>query len=164
MLGLLAFLPYAAWTLRWEPEHVAYNLNQNQEATEPTEYWGEWDNHTFYPSPSNWRFPFYVLTIDRYVDGDPTNNEANGTVFEHNWMTNQFRFGGDVNGVQYDLDYIQGMGIKVRVPHQHHSSQCTHQNIEGYLPDWESLHQYALVRRHVRTIRLHSPRPPSRRH
>ncbi|KAL8775629.1 MAG: hypothetical protein Q9209_000125 [Squamulea sp. 1 TL-2023] len=51
--------------------------------------------------------------MDRFVDGDPTNNEANKTVFEHNWMTNQARFGGDVKGLQNNLDYIQGIGIKV---------------------------------------------------
>lgn len=113
LLSVSASLPFVAHALRWDPEHVGYNLNENQEATVPTEYSGAWENHTYYPSPSNWRFPFYVLTIDRYVDGDPTNNEANGTVFEHNWMTNQFRFGGDVKGLQHDLDYIQGMGIKV---------------------------------------------------
>lgn len=113
ILALLAFLPFPVWTLRWAPEFVGYNLNENEEATEPTDYWGEWKNHTYHPSPSNWRFPFYVLTIDRYVDGDPTNNEANGTNFEHNWMTNQFRFGGDVKGLQFDLDYVQGMGIRV---------------------------------------------------
>ncbi|KAL8938873.1 MAG: hypothetical protein Q9211_003009 [Gyalolechia sp. 1 TL-2023] len=107
-----AFLPGLSHALRWGPEHVGYNLNENQEATIPTDYWGEWENHEYHPSPSNWRFPFYVLTLDRYVDGDPTNNEANNTVFEHNWMTNQFRFGGDVKGLQHNLDYIQGLGIK----------------------------------------------------
>ena len=71
----LACLVYAGIALRWDPEHVGYNLNENQAAIEPTDYWGEWENHTYHPSPSNWRFPFYVLTIDRYVDGDPTNNE-----------------------------------------------------------------------------------------
>lgn len=113
LLGLSALLPFLSQALRWSPEHVGYNLNENEEAIAPTDYWGEWDNHTFHPSPSNWRFPFYVLTLDRYIDGDPTNNEANGTVFEHNWMTNQFRFGGDVKGLQDNLDYIQGLGIKV---------------------------------------------------
>lgn len=98
--------------LRYDPVHVGFNLNENETATRPQDYWGQWENHTYQPSPSNWRFPFYVLTIDRYVDGDPTNNEANGTVFEHNWMSNQFRFGGDVAGILSDLDYIQGLGIK----------------------------------------------------
>ena len=28
-------------------------------------------------------------------------------------MTNQFRFGGDVRGLYNNLDYIQGLGMKV---------------------------------------------------
>ncbi|KAL9022864.1 MAG: hypothetical protein Q9180_008527, partial [Flavoplaca navasiana] len=108
----LALLSFGVEALRWSPEHVGYNLNENRDAIDPTDYWGEWQNHTYHPSPTNWRFPFYVATIDRFVDGDPTNNEANGTVFEHNWMTNQCRFGGDVKGLEGNLDYIQGLGIK----------------------------------------------------
>jgi len=111
---LLTALPTTITTLRYDPEHVGYNLNENKTATEPADYWGEWDNHNYNPSPTNWRMPFYVLTIDRYVDGDPSNDDANGTVFEHNWMSNQFRFGGDVKGLQHNLDYIQGIGIKVK--------------------------------------------------
>lgn len=110
---LLTVLPIAITAFRYDPEQVKYNLNENKTATHPADYWGEWDNHTYHPSPDNWRFPFYIITLDRYVDGDPTNNEANETVFEHNWMSNQFRFGGDVKGLQNDLDYIQGIGIKV---------------------------------------------------
>jgi alpha-1,3-glucan synthase len=100
-------------SLRYDPAHEGWNLNLNQSATDPLDYWGEWENHTFHPSPKNWRFPYYVLTLDRYVDGDPTNNEANGTSFEHDWTSNQFRFGGDAKGLTNNLDYIQGMGIKV---------------------------------------------------
>lgn len=100
-------------SLRYDPAYEGWNLNLNQSATNPLDYWGEWENHTFNPSPKNWRFPFYVLTLDRYVDGDPTNNEANGTTFEHDWQSNQFRFGGDAKGLMNNLDYIQGMGIKV---------------------------------------------------
>lgn len=99
--------------LRYDPAHEGWNLNENRSAVNPLEYWGQWDNHTYHPSPSNWRFPFYVVTLDRYVDGDPTNNEANGTNFEHDWTSNQFRFGGDAKGLMNNLDYIQGMGIKV---------------------------------------------------
>ena len=99
--------------LQYDIDQVGWNLNENETATEPTDYWGEWSGHDYTPSPSNWRFPFYALTLDRYVNGDPTNDEANGTVFEHDWMSNQFRFGGDLAGLENDLDYIQGMGIKV---------------------------------------------------
>ncbi|KAF2864946.1 hypothetical protein BDV95DRAFT_613098 [Massariosphaeria phaeospora] len=98
--------------LRYDPAHEGWNLNLNQSAVHPLDYWGEWENHTFHPSPKNWRIPFYVLTLDRYVDGDPTNNEANGTSFEHDWTNNQFRFGGDAKGLMNNLDYLQGMGVK----------------------------------------------------
>lgn len=110
---ILGVLPSIVAALRYDPAYVDYNLNQNQAAVDPTGYWGEWQNHTYTSSPSNWRFPFYTVTLDRFVDGDPSNNEANGTVFEHDWMTNQFRFGGDLKGLMGSLDYIQGMGIRV---------------------------------------------------
>ena len=110
LVGLLA----SVYGLVYDPEQVGWNLNENPAALHPLDYSGEWTNHTFNPSPANWRFPFYILTLDRYVDGDPTNNEANGTHFEHDWMSNQFRFGGDARGLMNHLDYIQGFGIKVR--------------------------------------------------
>lgn len=92
-----------AVALRYDPVHDGWNLNLNKTATDPLDYWGEWENHTFHPSPKNWRIPFYVLTLDRYVDGDPTNNLANGTAFEHDWTSNQFRFGGDAKGMMNNL-------------------------------------------------------------
>ncbi|ORY55827.1 uncharacterized protein BCR38DRAFT_461815 [Pseudomassariella vexata] len=107
----------SAWTglgqaLRYEDTHADWNLNQNDSATDPLDYWGEWTGHSYTPSPDNWRFPYYTLSPDRFANGDPTNDEANGTMFEHDWMSNQFRFGGDVRGLMNELDYIQGMGIK----------------------------------------------------
>ncbi|KIV87923.1 hypothetical protein, variant [Exophiala sideris] len=100
------------WALRYEQDQAQWNLNQQVNATRPVEYWGEWANHTFHPSPDNWRMPFYSVNLDRFVDGDPTNDDANGTQFEHNWMSNQFRFGGDARGLMQNLDYLHGMGIK----------------------------------------------------
>ena len=103
----------SCFALQYDPAYLGYNLNTNEAAIQPKDYWGEWgNNHTYNPSPENWRFPFYALTIDRFVDGDPTNNDANGTVFETHWMSNQFRFGGDVAGIGGTLDYLQGLGIK----------------------------------------------------
>ncbi|KAH8653740.1 alpha-1,3-glucan synthase [Xylariales sp. PMI_506] len=100
------------FALRYEASQVAYNLNQNVTASDPLDYWGEWDGHNYTSSPGNWRFPFYTLSLDRYSNGDPTNDDANGTQFENDWMSNQFRFGGDARGLMNDLDYIQGIGIK----------------------------------------------------
>jgi hypothetical protein len=115
VIPLISFLSCVLTTsaLRYDPDQVAFNLNQNQTATDPLDYGGKWDPHTFQSSPENWRFPFYTIFLDRFVNGDPTNDDANGTVYEHDMMSNQFRNGGDVKGLQSTLDYLQGMGIKV---------------------------------------------------
>ena len=111
--AVLATLVISTNALRYDPAQVAYNLNTNQSAINPVDYWGEWgDNHTYYPSPSNWRFPFYSTFLDRFVNGDPFNDNANGTSFEHDLNANQLRHGGDVQGFVDSLDYLQGMGIK----------------------------------------------------
>lgn len=99
--------------LRYDPEQVGFNLNENETATDPMDYWGEWNNHSYNPSPDNWRLPFYTLFLDRFVNGDPANDDANGTQFEHDLLSNQLRHGGDVLGLMDSFDYIQGMGVKV---------------------------------------------------
>ena len=109
---LLALFAASVTALRYDPQYVDYNLNQNQAAVNPLDYWGEWDNHTFHPSPKNWRFPFYTLFLDRFVNADPTNDDSNGTVFEQDIMSTQLRHGGDILGLMDSLDYLQGMGIK----------------------------------------------------
>ena len=113
-LGLLSVLLAATTTaLIYHPEYVEYNLNQNQTATHPLDYWGEWEGHEFTASPEDWRFPFYTLFLDKFANGDPTNDNINGTVFEHDLNSNQMRHGGDVLGLVDSLDYLEGMGIKV---------------------------------------------------
>lgn len=57
--------------------------------------------------------PFYTLFLDRFVNGDPYNDNINGTSFEHDLNSNQMRHGGDLQGLIDTLDYLQGMGIKV---------------------------------------------------
>lgn len=110
VLGLLAATSTA---LIYHPDYLEYNLNQNQTATHPLDYWGEWENHQFTASPEDWRFPFYTLFIDKYVNGNPENDNINGTVYEHDLNSNQMRHGGDVEGLMDSLDYLQGMGVKV---------------------------------------------------
>ncbi|KAF7715965.1 Alpha-1,3-glucan synthase [Penicillium ucsense] len=104
------FLRTFAWP--YDEALAAYNLNENKQTRNPAEYWGEWPNHTYHPSPENWRFPIYTLFLDRFVNGDPTNDNINGTLFEHDLNSNQMRHGGDVVGLLDTLDYLQGMGIK----------------------------------------------------
>jgi len=110
---VLLLLVLAAPALRFDPDQIGFNLNENETATDPLDYWGEWTNHSFQPSPANWRIPFYTLFLDRFVNGDPTNDDANGTQFEHDLTSNQLRHGGDVLGLMDSLDYLQGMGVKV---------------------------------------------------
>lgn len=113
----------------YDPQYTEWNLNQNPYATSPNvsgsrtwlecadivkEYWGAWLGHDFTPSPDNWRFPFYTIMPDRFVNGDVFNDNVNETFFEHDISSNQMRHGGDVVGIQNSLDYLQGMGIKVR--------------------------------------------------
>ncbi|KAJ5112554.1 hypothetical protein N7532_000599 [Penicillium argentinense] len=109
---LLGFLVALGKCWPYDKSLVDYNLNENPDATNAAEYWGEWPNHTYHPSPENWRFPVYTLFLDRFVNGDPTNDNINGTFFEHDLNSNQMRHGGDVLGLVDTLDYLQGMGIK----------------------------------------------------
>ncbi|KAL8882053.1 MAG: hypothetical protein Q9198_000876 [Flavoplaca austrocitrina] len=111
-LVLLLALFTSCLALRYDAAQVAFNLNENKTATDPAHYWGQWRDHDYNPSPDNWRFPFYTLFLDRFVNGDPSNDDANGTAFEHDHMANQLRHGGDVAGLADSLDYLQGMGIK----------------------------------------------------
>ncbi|RMD41453.1 hypothetical protein DV735_g3662, partial [Chaetothyriales sp. CBS 134920] len=97
---------------KYDPAYVQYNLNTNETAVEPLDYWGEWVGHDFTPSPDNWRFPFYTLFLDRFVNGDPTNDNINGTAYEHDITSSQMRHGGDLLGLIDTLDYLHGMGIK----------------------------------------------------
>ncbi|KAI9741677.1 MAG: Cell wall alpha-1,3-glucan synthase ags1 [Cirrosporium novae-zelandiae] len=110
--ALLAVAVSCTYALRYDSAYTSYNLNQNKTATDPTDYWGEWSGHDYFPSPKNWRFPVYTLFLDRFVNGDPTNDDINGTHYEHDLMSTQFRHGGDTEGLIQSLDYLQGMGVK----------------------------------------------------
>lgn len=104
-----------AHALRYDPAYAEWNLNTNQEAVDALDYSGVRSGHTYHPSPGNWRFPFYSLTLDRWVNGDPSNDNANGTLFEQDVWSTQLRHGGDIQGLVDSLDYIHGMGIKARL-------------------------------------------------
>ena len=112
VLCLLTFVLFSE-AYRYDPAYTEYNTNQKQNAIDPLDYWGEWTGHDYTPSPSNWRFPFYTIFLDRFVNGDPTNDNINKTAFEHDTNSNQMRHGGDLQGLIDTLDYIQGMGVKV---------------------------------------------------
>ena len=110
---ILGYLTSRAISAHCDPSEVDWKFNTNQQTVDPLEYSGEWKGHVYTPSPENWRFPFYTLILDRFVNGDPTNDDINGTTFEHDLMSNQLRCGVDLSGLVESLDYLQGMGIKV---------------------------------------------------
>ncbi|PYH95993.1 hypothetical protein BO71DRAFT_472854 [Aspergillus ellipticus CBS 707.79] len=111
--SLLALFTSTTTGWPYEEALVDYNLNVNQNAASPFEYTPPtWPGHKYTASPKNWRFPFYTLMLDRFVNGDPTNDNINGTLFEHDLNSNQMRHGGDAVGLVDTLDYLQGMGVK----------------------------------------------------
>jgi glycosidase len=62
------------------------------------------------PIQRDWRDEvLYFLMIDRFADGDPTNN--NQGKGEYNPASNDHFNGGDLAGVRQKLDYIQGLGV-----------------------------------------------------
>ena len=110
---ILGYLALGVVSAPYDPREVDWNLNTNQQTVNPLEYSGEWEGHVYTPSPENWRFPFYTLILDRFVNGDPMNDDIDGTTFEHDVTSNQLRYGGDLSGLVESLDYLQGMGVKV---------------------------------------------------
>ena len=96
--GLFALLATTATAWPYDEQWVDYNLNTNKNAQHPGEYTAT-PRSSFHPSPDNWRFPFYTLFLDRFVNGDPSNDNINGTLFEHDLSSTQMRHGGDVAGL-----------------------------------------------------------------
>lgn len=97
----------------YRPDLVQYNLNINQNAQDPTQYYTNRSNTTYTPSPQNWRaIPFYSVLMDKFADGDPSNNQFFDSMYEWDWRETQLRYGGDLKGLTSKLDYIQGMGVK----------------------------------------------------
>lgn len=98
--------------ITWRADLVDYNLNSNKNATSVLEYQTV-QRSSYTPSPTNWRsLPFYIVLLDKYADGDPTNNDFFNTTFENDWRETGLRYGGDLTGLRSRLDYLQGMGIR----------------------------------------------------
>ena len=111
LLSLLALAP-AAYASPYRADLVDYNLNTNQNAQDPTQY-STTKLSKYTQSPPNWRaLPFYTILLDKFADGDPSNNDFFGTMYEWDWRETQLRYGGDLKGLVSKLDYLAGMGIK----------------------------------------------------
>lgn len=104
--SLIAASPY-------REDLVAYNLNVNQNASSPLEYDTTRPNTTYTPSPANWRaLPVYTILMDKFADGEPSNNDYFQTMFEYDYRETQLRYGGDLQGLISRLDYLYSMGIR----------------------------------------------------
>lgn len=113
-LLLLPFLSLLVYASPYREDLVNWNLNVNQDASSPEQYNASRPNSTYTPSPANWRaLPVYTILLDKFADGDPTNNDFFGTPFEVDYRETQLRYGGDLKGLVARLDYIQAMGIKM---------------------------------------------------
>lgn len=111
-----AFLlhPRVAVSHEYRDDLAAWNLNDNQTAgTNVLGYSTSRSSGNYTPSPDNWRqLPFYSLLLDKFADGDPSNNDFFNTTFEYDYNEVNFRYGGDIRGLERHLDYIQGMGMR----------------------------------------------------
>lgn len=111
LLGLAPLIA-SALAAPYNETYAAYNLNTNQNAQSPLDYDTDFVPQQYHPSPDNWRMPYYTILMDKFADGDPTNNDYFKTEFEWDWRETNFRFGGDLAGLESKLDYLAGMGIK----------------------------------------------------
>lgn len=111
LLSVLALAQYAA-AAPYSEVYADYNINTNKNAQSPLEY-STTKRANYHSSPDNWRaVPFYTILLDKFADGDPSNNDYFGTMYEWDWRETQLRYGGDLKGLVSKLDYLLGMGIK----------------------------------------------------
>lgn len=114
--GLISYI----WSHPYDAKFANYNININQTAgNNILSYSTDWPEKRaqggYTPSPTNWRsLPTYTVLLDKFVDGDPTNNDYYGIQWEWDLTANQLRHGGDITGFAQDrvLDYIYGMGYR----------------------------------------------------
>ena len=116
--ALLGALFTAIFGSPYDVRFIDYNLNLNPDTNAPvTSFSASWEGHSYFSSPVNWRsLPTYTVLMDRWADGDPSRNDYDGTMYEWDMMSNQLRYGGDIQGFLgaggRTLDYVQSMGIK----------------------------------------------------
>ena len=111
---VISLLPPLLLAAPYNEQFSDYNLNSNKNAQSVLDYDSSRPNQTYTPSPQNWRsLPVYTILLDKWADGDPTNNDFFKSPFEYDYRETQLRFGGDLKGLRGRLDYLYGMGIRV---------------------------------------------------
>ncbi|KAJ1566559.1 hypothetical protein HK405_009324, partial [Cladochytrium tenue] len=111
-LALIALATGTTFAAQWTQENSLYNVNQNPNASDASEYTSPWPGHDYFPSPKNWRSqPLYSLFVDRFSDGDPTNNDFLNQ-YESDVYEVNFRHGGDIQGLIRRLAYLYALGVR----------------------------------------------------
>ncbi|KAI9604229.1 hypothetical protein H4Q26_003843 [Puccinia striiformis f. sp. tritici PST-130] len=117
---ILANLVLQTWSHPYDAKLTNYNININQTGgNKILSYSSDWPGKNaqagYTPSPTNWRaLPTYTVLLDKFIDGDPINNDYFNTRWEWDSRATQVRHGGDISGFGQDrvLDYIYGMGYR----------------------------------------------------
>ncbi|BEJ00050.1 hypothetical protein CcaverHIS631_0410920 [Cutaneotrichosporon cavernicola] len=101
--------------IRYNDTLDPWNINKNQDTDDVLQYTTPLRTTPYFPSPKNWRtLPTYTLLLDKWIDGDPDNNDFFRLIYEYDWRETQLRAGGDVIGLMDErgLDYLQSMGYE----------------------------------------------------
>lgn len=77
----------------------------------------------------------YLITPDRFANGDPGNDDVAGMLETPNRSDKNGRHGGDLEGIRQHLDYIRQMGF---------TALWLNPVIENNMPQW-SYHGYAIT-------------------
>ncbi|MBK9982892.1 MAG: glycoside hydrolase family 13 protein [Saprospiraceae bacterium] len=74
----------------------------------------------------------YLITPDRFADGDPTNNDAEGLSEKSNRGNKNGRHGGDIEGMRQHLDYIADLGFTAIWPNPLLENNMPRYSYHGY--------------------------------
>ncbi|MBC7885403.1 MAG: cyclomaltodextrinase N-terminal domain-containing protein, partial [Saprospiraceae bacterium] len=74
----------------------------------------------------------YLITPDRFADGDSTNNDAPGMLEKSNRSDKNGRHGGDLEGIRQHLDYISDLGITAIWPNPILENNMPRYSYHGY--------------------------------
>eukprot|EP01137_Pigoraptor_chileana_P023315 Opistho-2@89393 len=93
-----------------EPQNAKWNVNFNTNGADPSQYYGKWEGHSYFPSSQDWRREsIYQFVTDRFADGDPSNNDGRHGGYDVTDIGK--RHGGDFKGITAKLDYIKSLGF-----------------------------------------------------
>ncbi|HZV70527.1 MAG TPA: glycoside hydrolase family 13 protein [Saprospiraceae bacterium] len=74
----------------------------------------------------------YLITPDRFADGDPTNNDVPGMLEKSNRTEKGGRHGGDLEGIRQHLDYISDLGFTAIWPNPVLENNMPRYSYHGY--------------------------------